>query len=134
MSVVTTIFLRLPRMRVIPKNMVSLTHRYLLQLRLQLPSNQVFNHQPPLKFLIVTSPIQLPGSPVASSCAKNQGFHSSDSLNNDLLTYHSHRTRSRSQGFHSSDSLNFEPDSKPNVQPKKFLQERNENHGIISHL
>ena len=51
---VTTTFLRLPRMRVIPKIMVSPTHRYFLQLELQLPSNQVSNHQPPLKFLIKT--------------------------------------------------------------------------------
>ena len=54
MSMVTTTFLKLPRMRVIPKIMVSLTHRYLLQIGLQQPSNQVFNHQPPLKFLIKT--------------------------------------------------------------------------------
>ena len=54
MSMVTTTFLKLPRMRVIPKIMVSLTHRYLLQIGLQQPSNQVFNNQPPLKFLIKT--------------------------------------------------------------------------------
>ena len=54
MSKVTTTFLRLPKMRVIPKIMASLTHRYFLQLGLQLPSNQVFNHWPPLKFLIKT--------------------------------------------------------------------------------